>query len=384
MSEDALYVTAKQGSLYDPKDPLVGIKHEMIGEYVDEAEWKEHGNNLIIPDNQLRVFPMFQVDRKYKPLIESCLTQMPDDELERSHCLDFDLIANAIGSSTIKDSWASKDVSPLVDLRGKNLNDFIKSSDYIKNNSEILSKTDLNAFSSGTKSIGSGGGYDYLTVLSAMADQLALTGDVTLNIVTNITDSGTPINSLASNGYAWQLTSPTYHNGDPTSAIVVSSTTTAVQFLRARMGGSTPKIHGFRINQDAPAASAGKNLIYSDVTTVETHVYNMFLDGMGNTGMGMRLRRNKAHKVYSNVIWDFPSAGNKGIFFDSDVSASAIMQNNFVYGCDVNIDLGGRACTLKNNAALGGITSDFTNIAAGTGIKNMDTDSTGEIGRAHV
>jgi len=370
MTEDFLGIAVKKGSIVDSKNLLAGAKHGMVGEIIDEAQWKADGNKLILPDRYKEIFQIIRVNRTDLPRLKECIDTKSD--LKRAYCVDMGLIGNALGVSTLKENFDRSEVQPIIDLRSHRINDFLRSSQYLKTTLGDLVRPDLRLITSGSPTVGSGGGFDYLTMTALDLDVGALTGTLTPILSSSITDNGSPF-FLAGGNHAVEFKSSSPHNGDPTAGWTITSSQSG-DYLKLWFSGTTPvEIHGFTIN--TTRANTGTNwAIEFGRNNCTANVHDMFICGGGNGGGGVDLNNLGAHQVYSNAIWGFTDSTSAGIRNRGSSGASIGVKNNLLYNCYNGLDGNSVLGTFVNNAAMG-CTVDAVNIGSANGTDNIGTNS---------
>jgi hypothetical protein len=247
-------------------------------------------------------------------------------------------------------------------------------------------RADVGVITSGSYTVGPGGGDDYPRfggVGGAWAALGGLTGSLGFTNTGAIIENAAAIGTVNLNGFLLDNTSDTPHNGDPTGGHLISVNFDNHCFRPEFQGPGTFRMHDLSIRRTAnTTANYSQIIVLNVVTAYDGYFYDLLLDGNGKLSRGITLADSTPLAyVYNNVIWDMNLSGiatNPG-------NGNNVYENNTVYSCAGNgyDPFAGGAGTWDSNAGYDN-GNDFANTAAATGRNNLDTDGTAADGNWNV
>lgn len=296
-------------------------------------------------------------------------------------------VGTAIAAKTVDadvpTKWAAKEesVEPLY-VSGFSPSTDIQDSGGIDFGTVVVA--DVNAVSTGSYTVGTGGGQDYSTWGNAFADMAGLTGALTFTQTSDTTETGIVTTTEALNSNTFTCTCSSSHGGDPTAGFDIDVNHGSGLFDFQNEGAGTVRVEllrGFR-SVNGSNTSVAFVLARTIGTEFDLEVYNNMFDGAGYDGSGLRtLDATPIWYVKDNVIWSLSSG-----WLDATgvTHSSSIIENGIFFDCTVGINHNtGSAGTFRNLGCYDNGT-DATGISGATGNNNAASDTTMEDGDWNV
>lgn len=361
---DALYITIKNGSLYDSIDPLMGAKDKMIVDYADELEW---GHEITIPDHHKMVYPTFRVDRRFKPLLKQSLVTGENDALTRRNIFDLDAVGDIIGITDIREKWKSKDVIETIELRDYDISKLIKPA--IAGELDLTMK-DYNLVTSGTYTWGSGGGFDYLTLAACSTDTGTMDGDLSFTQHTTSTETASPAWAGSAAGFTLSCLNNAPPGGDPTGGNIINVNHTGHGLVSRFTTAGTMVIRDTNFKRVQAAGVGFKTInVGRSGNTYDMHDIIIDCDNLAGDDGGFRVQTASALvKFYNFIIMNSPGTGMLA-------TQAFFAENGLVYNCGTGINGNSKANTIQNVSCFGS-TTDFANIGSSTVSNTASEDAT--------
>lgn len=328
----------------------------------------------VISEWMQKVYLVLEIDRNMLPALLD-VANCSDDLMtcsdmskyrSRKGFLDFSDLATKLDVPDLLTKIYGGELIPVVDahaiVSGADLKESVKADFSIR----PLIK-DINAITSGSYTIGSGGNY---ATISAFADDMGnLTGDITGTIISNSSDSSSAVFDITQNGYNIFLTGPAsgtgYHYGIPGNGYICTTSVAGGQSILLITDGTG----GFYVvNMYIKNAVSKEASTYGALTVGNTTVTsNWFFDSLmidldntnyATTGRGIFIGDNSPYPFITNsVIWD---GSHEGIFYSSTVNNSTLTENVSIYDCAYGFYISTNAGSTIRNCYAGGCgTADF-------------------------
>jgi len=368
-----LYIRPKAGNKITApnKAKNVGMKSEMLVDYLEPSEWD---TELWLSDYERKVYPFIKVQKSWKPIIIQALNpiEVAGKERERSGYINFKELETLTGIPGLESDILGGSSVPIID--GTRLSPSI-----IKDSSKRIWEIikDVNAVSSGTFTIGSGGGDDYSTISGATADIANLTALLEFLLNSNIIDTGTAAITEALGGFTLRFGSNSPHNGDPTSGHVASFDGITHAFPHGEEG---PGISEVRDIQFKRINTTNLNTLLS-LTVIATSFTALFHDllfdlnaGVGRYGF-RSLDPTPVCNFYNMLFWD---ADWYSFLLDAnDGNASSIYENiTSLNPGRRSFSITSNPGTFRNTYGEAGSQGSFHSATVATG-RNNSSDDTG-------
>lgn len=370
---DYVFAIFKVGS----QQSQFGIKDGMLVDWIDPDAYKP-----IFSDHFQKVFAIIRVPRIWVPkLKDACQPSfqnsesriIPEDGKSRSGYIDFKELQTALSMSGLED--ALRGPGKVEPLDGMSISQAIIKDAKLKIFDHIL---DRNAVSSGTYTVGSGG--DYATWAAALADIAAsLTGNLTFNQITAVTEAGTATVATNINAFTLTLDSSTPHLGNPTGGLLVNINHNGIGLnVNGTSGpaGSIINVKNLYLKRLVAGSSGLDTALHHDCgdTDVTINWNNILIDSGGLNTSGVRTANNSALVNAWNVIsWD---TGINAAWILSAINSSSILENCVSLDCQNGFNAGSNAVTIRNCVAFNAVNNDFQNISGATGRNNASEDAT--------
>ena len=344
--------------------------------YIDPDVW-----NPDISDHMKKVFAIIKLNKSvWLDKCKSSIQPIEDSDgkllHERAFAIDFDEIETELKLNSYTSNLRSGQKQEIIDGTKLSIS-FLKD----VTNIEKRGLFDLNAVSSGSFTVGSGG--SYTTWALASADMIDLTGNLTFTQISNITDSANLFifgQQVGSN--ILTMTSDTPPNGDPTAGHIWTwagaAGNLAISYKFKSTASSVVNLEKF--NMDCTGAGFNSQSFIVQNTFSDVGLYNI-RDNIFNGGAGPRrgidLRSDTSTlSVWNNKLFNYSGAFGAGIYVVTDsLHANSRIENNSVDNCQVGIEMNSLAGTLNNNVCTNN-TTDFKNIGSATGNNNASEDTT--------
>lgn len=381
---DYINVNVNVGDLLpDPAFPHLGPRDGYVIDFQDPDEYdpvygtkhKETYAVLQLPKN-----PFLRYLKENIEPIEKDRKSDPRTDIDSRYSgvmMPLSSLASEAGSSDLVSKWRSKDKIPIVDLRHVNSIGRIARSTRLDVIDARARRADLNAISSGNYTIGSA--QDYATIAAFVADIIALTGNLTGDIRTVITETGQSNFTADIGAYNFRLYDSDDHNGNILSAKRITSTYTD-HLIRINLpAGSTGefKIDGFEIYSTALTGNVNIAQIHIQVgLNASIIIDNMFLHSGGSyDATAINPWANGTHRILRSTIWNIPYGI---VVFSNGVPD---IENSLIYNCSaIGLYGGNKACTLRNVNSFDSGTTDFSLIGSAIVNNCASTDDTADDG----
>ena len=342
-----------------------GIKHGMVVCYTDPAEY-----NPIISAHTKTVFAVLKVPAAWK---DGILSTPTDEAHVKRFWIDLDELEILTGRTGLVDSLFSKNPVNIIDCM--DLSPTIFRSTIVYNYDRPIIN-DVNAVSSGSYTVGSGG--DYIAMSLAFADTANLTGNLTFTQISDITETASASVTEDLGGYTFTVTNNVELKGDLNNRFKLRLLHTTDGFDIQCEG---PGVFDFGLLNIQSVSNSQLNTMFRirSVTTEFTcNIHDNLFDG--NSKVYTILNINEATpliNIKNNYFWE-----NKGTFDMVNTpainSASRIENNVFYNSSYINLDLTSQLVTLKNNVFIDGAVSDLAGVSNAIAFMNATSDATGE------
>ena len=345
--------------------------------YIDPDVW-----NPVISDHMKKVFSIIKLNKSvWLDKCKSSIQPVEDSDgnllHERAFAIDFDEIETELKLDSYTSRLRSGEVQEIID--GTKLsNSFLKDVTGIRKRGLF----DLNAVSSGSFTVGSGG--SYTTWALASADIASLTGNLTFTQKSDITDTAS-FSTFAQDvsTHTLTLTSNSKPNGDPTGGhkwiAGLGLGSSAFHFRLRTSSSGIVDVNGLHlVMTSAATTSEGIKIENTFATTGIIRVRDCILNGEGVCNRGLDLRDDTSIlDIWNNKVFNFRGLSTgRGIVVVTDaLHANSRIENNSVDNCNHGIDLNNLSGTLNNNVSINNGT-DFRSIGSATGNNNASEDTT--------
>lgn len=289
-----------------------------------------------------------------------------DDYRARSRLLDFDALAIKMGDADLRTKLSSRNPVEIIDAETFAIDESLFKDSTTEPREDLR---DFNVITSGTHTIGTA--KDYATCSAFFSDIANLTGNLTGEVQTDVTETAQSSPSADRGGFDITLNPDTDHGGDVTAARQITSTYVANFPIDLSFAGSgNTIIDNLRFNWGANPSSV-KYLLRSDTAN---HTWkNLYIDGQSHSnGRGIYITTSTSTNSFVvnsgawDLAWGFVS-DQAGHTFDNCTA-----YNNTTYG----FWEGGTTGTTRSNGSFDSGTDDFNNVASVTKNNLASSDAT--------
>ena len=372
----------------EKKQPNARIWDGMLIDFLDQRDWTEEH---FVSEFTQKAFCFIKFNRILIPQLITgvhSINGKPNGDpanwskyRARQIWMKFSELENNLGMPGLEaDLRAKNKLVPIVD--GTALDPTLfkasKDTDFTK----LPPIPDLNAVSTGTFKYGSGGGDDYSTRSGAYADIANLTGPLTFQQNSAVTETATATITENLAGNTFKDESLSVHNGNPNLGHKTTYSTVNINQISIQCEGSGT----FELDRLYNTRSASCNvadLIFTAITTEFTaKIHHLLADGanLGENAFWWGDSTPICH-MWSSKFYDFKASATD--IFDGNASgynASTIVENIVIRTTNGNkscIDARGSSCTFRNVAVIpSGTGLGFKDIASATGRNTASTDAT--------
>jgi len=319
-------------------------------------------------------------------LRELVSSEQPDGDIDtilRAHKYRFnesDFISS-LGVTDLSAKLKSPDHMPLIDGSPLNLQNIAVRS-ILTDYSKIESSHDIKAVTSGTFTVGGGGGEDYAKLSAAAADSGTQTGTLTFNINSDFTETSSADfnHDAASNTLIIGATND--HGGDITAAhVMTGGHGGGLLFLNLTNPGSGNEVKNFRIERNTAASSANIGSLNSGSPAMALDVFGMYFTTLATiTGTAIRANTEatSVSRYWNNLIDNYAN----GIFIQGS-GGTLTFENMGVLNCATNgINPSNITSSFRNVWCFGNGT-DWVNLTNVTGNNLSASDTTAFGTNAH-
>lgn len=382
-----VYLFGRRGDIKSLDSKFTGQRDGMIG-YIDSLEWDKE---VWLSDFTLRRMFVAKVPRNWKaailPLIVPGGKDTKGKELPVKSYLDYSSYASlkTVDGRTINNPESmihSPILCPVWDFELSGITTDTLKDATSKDWGATPSLIDFHAISSGSYTIGGGGGDDYPTINGAggfFADFAAtITGNLTGTINSNISENATTTpNSTVNAGVTVCVDCASPHVGDPTAGYLVSTSSASYgiyETLRALGANAIVEYRNFRIKR-----TAGTQWIISNEGTGASTLirlnHDLIIDGNGIATRGFMCWGSNfgASRNWNIIVHDCTTYGIQCV--SSDADNTDIFENCLVDNCGTGFNCGNFNSTWQNCLSYDN-TTDWSNKSNATGKNNGASDAT--------
>ena len=356
---DSVYVSYVGGDRWKPVD------------YIDPADksWKGRRIDQIV--GKIQCAHYFGVHKSQLDWVKAMIADTTD-----KWRVDTDSLKSYLHEPSYTDNFYASggDKCRIINLSAPITSIFRDKKD-VKNPSVL----DVNAHSSGTKTISAAG--DFATGALAITDLSAtVTGALNYVYSDDVTETSNLNPTSSFDGNTVKIYSDDPPNGDITAGHKISINHTGYWVYNEAEGPGTLEIYDVRtegLENSVSGRAMYRSLNITAAMSVKIHDCVFDMGGEAKMEYGLNLTDDTPiDSIYNNIFYD---ADVYGISFAGN--SLSYIENNTVYSCNSRgILLNNNAVTCKNNVSYGNTTSDWHLIGSATGTYNSDGDGTGADG----
>jgi hypothetical protein len=189
----------------------------------------------------------------------------------------------------------------------------------------------------------------------------AMTGDVTMTEISNITETASPAATQTLAGFTWLTTSDNPHYGDPTAGWLITLNYTGVGFDGQQEGPGVFDIGHLHTIRTSAYGGANTAFNYRLITnTHTTYTHDLLIDGNGGRdrySLYININAVADHNVWNVIGWE---ADDRGL---TSLMSTVLGENCAMYNCTGTVGAGDgyrlgnvastwRNCTSYDNAGV--------------------------------
>jgi hypothetical protein len=386
---EKIYMLMQRGdSVIAPnKHPNLRMWDGMVS-YLDPQEWRTpvvfsdfwHGEVCIVELPRVWKPVLMEATKSYESLI---LNQygypITGDTSKRARGYiepsSFALLAQAQVPDFLTRYYKHKTYMPVINGDAFNQSILLdtKTVDFTKR----LLRADVGQITTGSFTVGPGGGDDYPRYGGVGAAWTALgnlTGDLDFTTTGAITENASAAGTENLNGFTLSHDSDNHHNGDPTGGHIISYNFDNHGFRPEFEGAGTYRMsHQYFFRQFNNTIAYSFHLFINVAVAYNGYVNDILFDGNDKTTRGLTVADNTPRVYTWNCVgWDCSLSA----FVNNPAKGTNRTENNVAHSCSgVGFDAFNTISTWRNNLGIDNGT-DFANKGAATGRYNFSTDGT--------
>lgn len=225
----------------------------------------------------------------------------------------------------------------------------------------------------GTYTVGTSG--DYATLAEAFNSSSTLTGNMTLQQISDLTETASSSLDFTNSEYTLTIENSNPHYGDPSGGYIITVGAMTNWLVHSNTGGAgTGDIILKDLNVNFSGAVTRGLYLTASAGVRDIIIENLLLNGNGNLFYGLLPASSVTTvKCYNFIILNSSSTGLYNF-----TGSGNIFENGTIYDCtSYGFNGNNNTATIRNVASIGNGT-DFVNIGSASGYNNACSDTSGE------